>query len=71
MLSLQRPQVHFLSFEITDIFKKMKLYSSGNLSNGQFVLSQFYYLGQIKFELFFLKSEDFKSSDGFKVFVKL
>ena len=36
MLSLQRPYVHFLSFEIIDILLKMKLYSIDNLSNGQF-----------------------------------
>ena len=45
MLSLQRPYVHFLGFEIIDIFSKMKLYSLGNLSNGQFELFS-------KFELF-------------------
>ena len=47
MLSLQRPYVHFLSFEIIDILLKMKLCSIDNLSNGQFELFS-------KFELFFV-----------------
>ena len=47
MLSLQRPYVHFLNFDIIDILWEMKLYSIGNLSSCQFELFS-------KFELFFL-----------------
>ena len=47
MLSLQRPYANFLSFEIIDILRKMKLYSTGNLSNGHFELFS-------KCELFFV-----------------
>ena len=47
MVSLKKPDVHFVSFEIVDILWKMKLYFIGNLSNGQFDLFS-------KFELFFV-----------------
>ena len=68
MLNLPRPYVDFFfSFEIIDIFLKMKIFSIRNFSSGQFELFS-------KFELFFVykncyskciykKSKDFKFCD--------
>ena len=77
ILSLQRSYIHVLSFEIIDIFWKMKLYSIANLYRSKFELfskfEPFFLYKSLKMllKMYYKKSKDFKSCDGRKVFVKL